>query len=411
MSSPLSRLGFHYFPDDSHYTGRDLEQWLPVLLKLAARWLVLSASPKRSIPEPFVRGIVEAGIRPVVWIKSGISDTSPRELAPLLTSYSAWGVQEVVVFDRPNQRTSWTATDWSRPDLVERFVDRMLPILQLEKSVGLIPVFPPLEPGGDYWDTAFLETALQSIQRRGQSSLLRKMCLAIYGWTFGHPLDWGYGGPANWPEARPYEALEGIQDQIGFRTFDWYGLITKSQIGVELPMIVVAGGPGDAEAARARPAQAVSEILRALQASEVTDSVLAFNFYLLACDPDSQAYSNAWFAAPGEPKPLVAAAKRMIDASGKQVALQVDKPLNHYVLLPHAGLSDDSWMAARQLAQDAVVGFSTDEAAQAKRVTLVGDEAAIPPSVERRLTREGCLVLRVGSSSTPSWDSAQRRRS
>ena len=307
MSSPLSRLGFHYFPDDSHYTGRDLEQWLPVLLKLAARWLVLSASPKRSIPEPFVRGIVEAGIRPVVWIKSGISDTSPRELAPLLTSYSAWGVQEVVVFDRPNQRTSWTATDWSRPDLVERFVDRMLPILQLENSVGLIPVFPPLEPGGDYWDTAFLETALQSIQRRGQSSLLRKMFLAIYGWTFGHPLDWGYGGPANWPEARPYEALEGIQDQIGFRTFDWYGLITKSQIGVELPMIVVAGGPGDAEAARARPAQAVSEILRALQAAEVTDSVLAFNFYLLACDPDSQAYSNAWFAAPGEPKPLVAA--------------------------------------------------------------------------------------------------------
>ena len=156
MSSPLSRLGFHYFPDDSHYTGRDLEQWLPVLLKLAARWLVLSASPKRSIPEPFVRGIVEAGIRPVVWIKSGMSDTSPRELAPLLTSYSAWGVQEVVVFDRPNQRTSWTTTDWSRPDLVERFVDRMLPILQLEKSVGLNPVFPPLEPGGDYWDTAFL---------------------------------------------------------------------------------------------------------------------------------------------------------------------------------------------------------------------------------------------------------------
>jgi len=68
-------------------------------------------------------------------------------------------------------------------------------------------------------------------------------------------------------------------------------------------------------------------------------------------------------------------------------------------------------MAARHLAQDAVVGFSADEAAQAKRVTLVGDEAAIPPSIERRLTREGCLVLRVGTSATTSWDSAQRKRS
>ena len=411
MTSPLSRLGFHYFPDESHYTERDLEEWLPVLLKLSARWLVLSASVKRSIPEPFVRGIVEAGIRPVVWIKSGMTEASPRELAPLLTSYAGWGVQEVVVFDRPNQRASWGAMDWSRPELVERFVDRMLPILQLEKSVGLNPVFPPLEPGGDYWDTAFLETALLSIQRRGQSGLLRKACLAIYGWTFGHPLDWGYGGPANWPEARPYEALEGIQDQIGFRTFDWYQVITKSLLGVELPMIVVAGGPGNAEAARERPAQTVSEILRVLQASEIPDSVLAFSFYLLVSDLDSPAYPNAWFAAPGDPKPLVAAAKRMIDATGKQITFQADKPLKHYVLLPQGSLTDDSWMAARQLVEDAVVGFSADEAAQAKRVTLVGDEAAIPPSVERRLTREGCQVLRVGQLATPAWESVQRKRS
>ncbi|MGH2619988.1 MAG: hypothetical protein ACRDHG_05385, partial [Anaerolineales bacterium] len=125
----------------------------------------------------------------------------------------------------------------------------------------------------------------------------------------------------------------------------------------------------------------------------------------------SPAYPSAWFAAPGEPKPLVAAAKRMIDATGKQITFQADKPLKHYVLLPHGAPTEDSWMAARQLAQDAVVGFSADEAAQAKRVTLVGDEAAIPPSVERRLAREGCQVLRVGQLSTPAWESIQRKRS
>lgn len=411
MSAPLSRLGFHYFPDDSHYTQHDLEQWLPVLLKLSARWLVLSATPARSVPEAFVRGIQDAGIRPVVWIKCGVSEASARDLTALLTSYASWGVREVVVFDRVNQRSSWPAAEWSRAELVERFVDRMLPILQLEKSVGLNPVFPPLEPGGDYWDTAFLETALKSILRRGQGALLRSMYLAIYGWTYGRPLDWGYGGPTNWPEVHPYETLEGLQDQIGFRTFDWYNEITESVLGTELPMIVVAGGPGSVEAAREGPAQAVSEILRALQGEEVPESVLAFSFYLLVSDPDSPFYSNAWFAAPNEPKPIVAAAKRMIDASGKQVDLAVDKPLKHYVLLPQGKLSDDAWLAAKELVHDAVVGFSADEAKRAGRVTLLGDEGVIPPSVERKLIREGCQVCRIGEGSKATRTQTDRKRS
>src|SRR5574340_797115 len=45
------RLGFHYFPDTLHYTERDLQQWLPVLLDLGASWLVIRSDATRAIPE------------------------------------------------------------------------------------------------------------------------------------------------------------------------------------------------------------------------------------------------------------------------------------------------------------------------------------------------------------------------
>jgi hypothetical protein len=381
-----------------------------VLLKLSARWLVLTCSPQRSIPESFVRGIVDSGIRPVIWIKARVGETSPRDLAPLLTSYAAWGVREVVVLDRPNQRASWRPAEWARPDLVERFVDHFLPYLQLQRSLGLNPVFPPLEPGGDYWDTAFLESALRSVQRRGQESLLRRMTLAVYAWTYGRALDWGYGGPANWPEAVPYETLEGIQDQIGFRTSDWYAAIAKSLLGDELPMLVIAGGPGSGSTGPEVPAHSTSEILRTLLDGELSEAVQAFCFYLLAGDEELPVYPSGWFASPTEPRPLVASAKRLIDAASTPLVLRADKPLKHYVLLPADSPSEESWRAARELARDSVVGFSADEAAQASRVTLVGDEAAIPPSVERKLARAGCQVARIHGRPAPIPEGSQRKR-
>ena len=203
MNAPISRLGFHYFPDDSHYSEKDLDDWLPTLLRLSANWLVLPAAPERLIPEAFIKGLKGARIRPVVWIKGHADDITAELLSPTLASYGEWGVTEVVVFDRPNIRSSWSSSEWARTGLVERFVDRMLPILQLERASGMHPVFPPLEPGGDYWDTAFLETALQSILRRGHRSLVEDLHLAIYARTFGKRWSGAMAVPKNGPQIVP----------------------------------------------------------------------------------------------------------------------------------------------------------------------------------------------------------------
>jgi hypothetical protein len=404
-----SRIGFHYYPDDRHYTERDLEHWLPALLRLSARWLVLQASPSRSIPEAFIRGLTQAGIRPIVWIKTPVMAAGSNELAPMIASYGQWGVREVVVYDRPNLRSSWIPVEWSRPGLVERFVDRLLPILQLERSAGMHPVLPPLEPGGDYWDTSFLETTLISLLRRGHSSLIQDMRVATFAWTYDQPLDWGADGPGKWPEAYPYHLRQQTQNQIGFRTFDWYAAITEAVTGRVIPMIVVAGGAGNPSGFRPELATAS---LRAVLGSDVPESVISFNFHVLAAEQHAAEYDGAWFASPTEPKPIVSAAERMLNIGG-QVKSQgsVQKTFSHYVLVPTGEMSREAWLAVRELAEDAIIGFSAEEAGQASTVTIMADEASIPPSVERKLVQGGSQVRRVRpATSHPIWQFMRRDR-
>jgi len=81
------RLGFHYFPDTDHYTRKDLETWLPLLNQLQAKWLVLLANGTRAIPEYFVTGLVEAGIKPIIHIQLPLPNSpSAKELKTLFTA-------------------------------------------------------------------------------------------------------------------------------------------------------------------------------------------------------------------------------------------------------------------------------------------------------------------------------------
>ena len=104
LSSP--RLGFHYFPDDRHYSASDLAAWLPVLKGFEASWLVVRASASRSVPEAFLRGLLDEGVEPIIHLPAQIGRLSPTEMAPLLSAYATWGVRHVVLFDRPNLRST-----------------------------------------------------------------------------------------------------------------------------------------------------------------------------------------------------------------------------------------------------------------------------------------------------------------
>jgi hypothetical protein len=365
--SPLPfnrRLGFHYFPDTRHYRQQDLETWLPELRRLGAAWVTLLAPAGRAIPEPFLSGLVNAGIQPVLHFIIPLTQPSrSTDWSLLFSQYVRWGVRYLAFFDRPNLATSWTAAAWAHGDLVERFLDSFLPLAEAALAQGVVPVFPPLEPGGDYWDLAFLRLALRGLQRRASSGLLDELALAVYAWVGDRPLDWGAGGPQRWPEARPYATPAGIQDQRGFRIFDWYQAIVEQETGRRLPLIALRAGqvlsatasPVDRQGhARANLAaahlltiqdgvagpgasQLASGASSALcepgivtQNSATADQgtsaetgylaggspeepageplppeVLACNFWLLAAAPGSPHAAHAWFPSQGEPLPVV----------------------------------------------------------------------------------------------------------
>jgi hypothetical protein len=405
--SPLnSRLGFYYYPDDQHYTQVDLDTWLPRLKSLGAKWITLKANPARAIPEPFILGLKDSGIEPVIHIPCRMGSVHNSDLSSMFVSYANWGVRYVSVHDRPNLKSQWSATDWCRTGLVERFIDLILPILMSQQSAGLRPLLPPLEPGGDYWDTAFLEAALESLVRRGKQDLLQDLTLAIYAWTYDKPLDWGSGGFSSWPEARPYHTPPNCQDQIGFRIFDWYSEVVKRVVQIPMPMLVIAGGElpshNDSGIGPDNHAEKNLAIARSLATTTVPETVLNYAFYHLASTPDHSDHFAAWYKDEDNPLPAVNTFLRLSNIAVKKPTAPEVKPFEHYVLLPQRQYQyyAQSWEAISNFALNyqPMVGFSPKEARLAKCVTLFGDENVISKDIEEQLCAAGCKVQRFTKS-------------
>jgi len=341
-----SRLGMHYYPDSLHYRESDLLTWLPELKGLGAAWLTLQAPPDRAIPEPFIKGLIKAKIEPILHFLLPLThDFDYSALNLLFDVYARWGIRYVILFDRPNQQEAWPASAWAQSDLVERFLDIFLPVANQALQAGLAPVFPPLEPGGDYWDTSFLQAALQGIQRRqsrhstGEVNLLDALHLSAYAWADGHPLDWGAGGPACWPGVRPYLTPEGQQDQRGFHIFDWYLAHAQAALGAPCPILLLAAGqrlptsPHNlvSEAEELEHAAANRTIAERLAtganldapAEPISPYVLACNFWLMAAEPGDPHAPQAWFQPDGYTLPVVDAIRQFTSNQGDKAQAQV----------------------------------------------------------------------------------------
>jgi hypothetical protein len=425
INHPNNRLGFYYYPDTYHYQDHNLKYWVPELKSLGAGWLVLRAPIDRAIPEGFIKGLLNAGINPILHFLLSTKNIPPaRELELLFTIYARWGVKYTVLFDRPNTRSTWTPANWAQTDLVERFLDIYLPIAETSRQAGLIPVFPPLEPGGDYWDTAFLRAALQGIQRRGYTHLLDQLVLGVYAWFDQPDLNWGAGGPERWPDARPYFTPPGHQDQLGFRIFDWYRAVSLAVLRKACPMIIIAAG------ARQQPSSLTHSVMEELYARHIEtiahllaqhpqnidpipDEILACNFWLLTASPESLELNQCWYKPDGSTRPAVGVLRHwtvgnpfqevQVEEADKNQSKQV-RSIQHYVLLPifDWGVSDWHLEVIRPFVKKhrPTIGFSIAEAALADQVTIIGGPQYFPDSVVSELAAAGCQVKRIDENGT-----------
>ena len=74
MINQTKQLGFHYYSDTDHYDEASLDYWLPKLLAVGTRWLVLSIIERAEIPENFLKRVTAAGIEPIICPQFSISN-------------------------------------------------------------------------------------------------------------------------------------------------------------------------------------------------------------------------------------------------------------------------------------------------------------------------------------------------
>jgi hypothetical protein len=437
MPQKQNRLGFHYFADTQHYRESDLRAWLPELQSLGANWLILTAPADRAIPEVFIRGLLDGGVIPVLHFNSTIPSLQKnKDIATLLVNYARWGVQYVIFSDRPNTHKAWSAATWAQEDLVERFLDIFLPLAENAMQLGMIPVLPPLEPGGSYWDTTFLQSLMQSLVRREKIKLLDVLVVSAYAWTHGKPLSYGAGGPERWAGAHPYFTPVDEEDQRGFHIYEWYNSIINSTLGRSLPLMLLGAGIHGNDLSENAPEISPAEhatinmaIAQALSGEDVADPsangktltalpeyILSVNLASLAATEDTPTAKYAWFKPGANNLPAVGALRQWqssrtssydpIPAPKVKHAAMGDtaRVISHYLLLPayEWGISDWHLDVVKPFVKkhQTTIGFSIDEAKHAARVTVIGNTQSIPEETVDQLRLAGCLVERISGDGT-----------
>jgi len=421
----MKRFGLYYFPDTIHYTENDLHAWLPELKSIGASWLTLLAPEDRAIPEVFIRKVIEAGIQPILHLPLSTILPAPMEQVNLLfNAYARWGVKYITLFDRPNMLKNWEPSNWVKSNLVDRFLDLFIPLAENACEAGLIPVFPPLEPGGDYWDTAFLYAALQGMQRRGYVDLLNQLVLSAYAWSGNRSPNWGAGGPERWPQTRPYSTPNNSEDHLGFRIFDWYLATCEAALGNSRPIILLAAGslmgdqvdprsPSVDEHAHTWQNMTLIQMLseNSAEYDPVPPQVMCGNFWVLSAAKGDQEVKHAWYKPDSTQLPIVKHLKEWIvnnktnPSPSTKTLLSTRRyfnglrPISHYLLLPNHewGTSASHLQAIQPFIKkfQPTIGFSPVEASHAKKVTVIGGVSSTPESIIDALLAAGCIVEQI----------------
>lgn len=390
---------------------------------VGAHWLVIPTTLDQPVSTAILRALVAAQVEVVMGIEEQVRPLPQADLRRDLQAYAQSGIRYLYLYREPNQMASWprgARGEFLKPNLPQRFVDILAPSLQRVAELGMIPLLPPLAPGGDYWDLAFLADALQELGRR-EGLWVERLGLAIAHNISDRPVGWGRGGGSRWPQACPYHTPRGSEDHRGFHLFEWYDQIVRQQMGTSLPLIAT-GYP-----ATAAEESWTEEVLAWARGGSRPEYLLLVNLgpvdQLVLSAPSRSSSSLEELPviqdvaspspAPVAARPLSAEELLWPDQPLADVEQYVPKgegkSIEHYLLFPSWdwGISDWHWQLALNYVRRfrPTCGFDPHEAARARFVTLLGDGQGIDEAIERELRAQGCRVERI-----PGEDAAQIKR-
>lgn len=361
-------IGFRYYRDTRHYGEDDLDFWMPELKAMGVSWLILLSDCARPIPHFFIQGLQLNDIEPVIGLHPPtIKPFNQDTLKSVIEAYAQVGVRYLYAYYEPNMMEQWSWDDWSQPELVERFMETLIPCLVRMQEAGLCPSLPPLRPGGNYQELAFLKEMLKAI-RSQKGFLFETLVVCVQA-------------PPLW---------EGE----GFYTSKRYDRIISGEVGRSLPLLATDNGPLEQDEVNAEGVVASAARLE----EGLPRYLLNTSFGLLASQEGSP---GAWYKPDGGRAPAVQALKVFRQWSLRdESAPPLQKPFTgerkgmyHYLLFPRWG-SERYWQATFNYVKRFLptCGFDPQEAASAHYVTIIGNSQGADEAVEADLRASGCRV-------------------
>lgn len=404
MADFKHKIGFTYFSSPNFLVDKQIRAWMPALQQLGASFVIFQSGFNRAIPEDAFLIAKENELEPVVHFVSELPLARKfNDVAVLLNVYARWGAKKVILGERPNTKNAWPTTGWHYENLVDHFLDRFIPLANHAVRLGLSPVMPPLQPGGDYWDSAFIELALSGMERRRMDDVLKDLMLSSYGYTFNKSLTWGKGGPEQWSVSKPYFTPEGQQDQLGFHNFEWVQAIGKRSTGREIPVMILNAGDAGTNFSQPDPDETIESIQRILLACDAKQApadgeqeIPILNSAVAGCNFSLDTLEKALEGHLSLDVLQQIFGKSHNSHKKMPVTGQRDKIFAHYLLLPShkSVVSDVVLNKVRPLIKKftPTVGFSLEEAALARKVTVFPDPVVFTEDKINDLRANGCLV-------------------
>lgn len=405
MTNYSMNIGFTYFTSLNYLVERQIKDWMPALRQLGASSVIFKAGFDRAIPEDAIRHAQENGLESMVHFTEELPLARKfNDVAVLLDVYAKWGVKKVILGNKPNTKSAWPTAGWQYENLVDHFLDRLIPLATYAVRIGISPILPPMKPGGDYWDSAFVELVLAGLRRRRLDGVLDKMILSSYGYTFNKPLSWGTGGPERWSVSKPYLTPEGQEDQLGFHNFEWIQASGQRATGTKMPVLILdAGNPG-LTYSQSESNMTIETIQRILLlchekqnlSDEVESEAIALDSSVVVCTFALDTLEQAL----GENFNTEVLIKIFGDHqdNDKKPALEKSslKIISHYLLLPshNYGVSDVVLNKIRPLIKKLhpTIGFSIEEASLASKVSVFPDSILFTDEKINQLRSAGCRV-------------------
>jgi len=194
---------------------------------------------------------------------------------------------------------------------------------------------------------------------------------------------------------------------------------------------VLAGGVNSSSRKQARPnntllhAEKNVDIARLLigentasksrNSINIPEAITNFNFWLLSSSEASPHIHDAWIKPDGNQLPVVNAFRQIMTSNqvnnnnlknlhSSANSADNSHPIDHYLLLPlfSWGVADWDLSAIRPYIQryQPTVGFSLEEAALSKRVTIAGKLTSFPEEQLKMLKQAGCAIDQIEGDGT-----------